>query len=210
MFSRKDMDMDRHGSQRPLNFFILLPVRVFRSRASNLKVHYCCLKLIVPLDKVHASKVIVRMLLLKYISLLLTIISPLHTQFYVYAEENNEATTSDEQTKKETEKQPEVDDGFDYNNTDWGTFYDPKNIFCGDYDCYKILGLDYFELLDTKISDDLLRTVTKRYRKLSRKWHPDKNKSKGAKERFVVSIRVFVCLFHFYNTSFCTPQYIEN
>jgi len=137
------------------------------------------------MGKVHASKVIVRMLLLKYISLLLTIISPLHTQFYVYAEENNEATTSDEQTKKETEKQPEVDDGFDYNNTDWGTFYDPKNIFCGDDDCYKILGLDYFELLDKKISDDLLRTVTKRYRKLSRKWHPDKNKSKGAKERFV-------------------------
>lgn len=124
------------------------------------------------------------MLLLTYIPLLLlTIISNLNnTPIYVYAEEKNEEATLPPNEQKKVE--PEVDN-FDYNNMDWGTFYDPKNIFCGEYDCYKILGLDYNELLDKKISDDLLKRVTKRYRKLSRKWHPDKNKSQGAKDRFV-------------------------
>ena len=26
---------------------------------------------------------------------------------------------------------------------DWGNFYDPNNVFCGKFDCYKILGFDY-------------------------------------------------------------------
>jgi DnaJ family protein C protein 25 len=67
---------------------------------------------------------------------------------------------------------------------DWGSYYDPKNIFCGKYDCYRILGFDYEsygkEKPDTKL-------ITKRYRALSREWHPDKSKHKDAKERFVVS-----------------------
>jgi DnaJ domain len=66
---------------------------------------------------------------------------------------------------------------------DWGSYYDPKNIFCGKYDCYRILGFDYesfgAEKPDTKI-------ITKRYRALSREWHPDKSKHRNAKERFVV------------------------
>jgi hypothetical protein len=68
-------------------------------------------------------------------------------------------------------------------HTNWGTYYDPKNIFCGKYDCYTILGFDYESFgkarPDTKI-------ITKRYRALSRHWHPDKSKHRDAKERFVV------------------------
>lgn len=72
---------------------------------------------------------------------------------------------------------------------DWGSFYDPKNVFCGQYDCYKILGFDYFSWGDDPPS---LKDITKSYRSLSRQWHPDKNKAKGAREKFVV--RPIVCL----------------
>lgn len=64
---------------------------------------------------------------------------------------------------------------------DWGTFYDPKEIFCGKYDCYKILGFDY-TTFHTTTPD--LKNITKSYRNLSLKFHPDKNKQKGAQERF--------------------------
>jgi hypothetical protein len=72
-------------------------------------------------------------------------------------------------------------------HTDWGHYYDPKNIFCGKYDCYSILGFDFehFGAPETK-------EVTKRYRQLSRAWHPDKSKHKDAKERFVVSGSLFM------------------
>ena len=67
---------------------------------------------------------------------------------------------------------------------DWGSFYDPNNVFCGKFDCYKILGFDH----ETWGSDPpSLKAITKSYRNLSRMWHPDKNKAKGARERFVVS-----------------------
>lgn len=67
-------------------------------------------------------------------------------------------------------------------HTDWGTYYDPQGEFCGNYDCYKILGFDYenYQSPDRK-------EITKRYRSLSRAWHPDKSKHKDAKNRFVVS-----------------------
>ena len=63
----------------------------------------------------------------------------------------------------------------------WGSYYDPQQEFCGKFDCYRILGFDYenFGSPDQKL-------ITKRYRKLSRKWHPDKSKHPKAKERFVV------------------------
>jgi len=70
------------------------------------------------------------------------------------------------------------------NEDDWGTFYDPKNVFCGKFDCYKILGFDH-ETWGYKPPS--LKDITKSYRGLSRKWHPDKNKVKGAREKFVVS-----------------------
>ena len=70
------------------------------------------------------------------------------------------------------------------NKDDWGSFYDPNNVFCGKFDCYKILGFDH----ETWGSDPpSLKAITKSYRNLSRMWHPDKNKAKGARERFVVS-----------------------
>jgi len=65
----------------------------------------------------------------------------------------------------------------------WGYYYDPKNEFCGEYDCYKILGFDY-ETFGRSPPDT--KMITQSYRMLSRKFHPDKNRGKeGAEERFV-------------------------
>lgn len=71
----------------------------------------------------------------------------------------------------------------------WGTYHDPQQEFCGKYDCYKILGFDFesFGAPDQKL-------IIKRYRKLSRKWHPDKNKDAGAKEKFVKIVRAYEVL----------------
>ncbi|KAL7502009.1 hypothetical protein ACHAWX_000429 [Stephanocyclus meneghinianus] len=74
---------------------------------------------------------------------------------------------------------------------DWGSFYDPKNVFCGQYDCYKILGFDYFSWGDDPPS---LKDITKSYRSLSRQWHPDKNKAKGAREKFVAISKAYEVL----------------
>lgn len=76
-------------------------------------------------------------------------------------------------------------------HTDWGSYYDPKNIFCGQYDCYQILGFDYENYGREKPST---KTITKRYRALSREWHPDKSKHKDAKERFVKIARAYEVL----------------
>lgn len=84
-------------------------------------------------------------------------------------------------------KPPKVEEKDTFNakdHMDWGTYYDPKNIFCGQYDCYKILGFDYENYGKEKPST---KVITKRYRALSREWHPDKSKHKDAKERFTVS-----------------------
>lgn len=77
---------------------------------------------------------------------------------------------------------------------DWGNFYDPNNVFCGKFDCYKILGFDYETWGSSPPS---LKDITKSYRGLSRKWHPDKNKAKGAREKFVVSLCFCVCQSHY-------------
>lgn len=74
-------------------------------------------------------------------------------------------------------------------HTDWGSYYDPKNIFCGLYDCYQILGFDYENYGRDKPST---KVITKRYRALSREWHPDKSKHKDAKERFVVRAQFMI------------------
>jgi DnaJ homolog subfamily C member 25 len=62
-------------------------------------------------------------------------------------------------------------------------------IFCGKYDCYKILGFDYetFGSPEQKI-------ITQHYRTLSRHWHPDKSKHPEAKERFVKIARAYEVL----------------
>lgn len=61
----------------------------------------------------------------------------------------------------------------------WGTYYDPNNVFCGQYDCYKILGFDYYAYAPDK------KEITQSYRSLSKKWHPDKTKDSNAEERFM-------------------------
>ena len=76
---------------------------------------------------------------------------------------------------------------------EWGYFYDPMNEFCGEYDCYKILGYDY-ETFGRSPPDT--KMITKSFRLLSRKWHPDKNKSDPkAEERFVVSCLLLCVIF---------------
>jgi len=70
---------------------------------------------------------------------------------------------------------------------DWGSFYDPQSIFCGEFDCYKILALNYG-------TDPSTKEITRNYRALGRYWHPDKNKEKGAKERFVKIARAYEVL----------------
>lgn len=77
---------------------------------------------------------------------------------------------------------------------DWGSFYDPNNIFCGKYDCYKILGFDY-ETWGS--APPTLKEITKSYRSLSRQWHPDKNKEKGAREKFVAIAKAYEILTNF-------------
>lgn len=80
---------------------------------------------------------------------------------------------------------------FDTSSTDWGSYYDPQSIFCGKFDCYKILGFDY-ESFGRNPPDT--KTITKRYRSLSRVWHPDKNKRRDAKSRFVKIARAYEVL----------------
>ena len=75
---------------------------------------------------------------------------------------------------------------------DWGTYYDPKNVFCGKYDCYGILGFDYESFAQEKPTQ---KQITKRYRALSRHWHPDKSKHPEAKERFQVRLIFFFLVF---------------
>jgi DnaJ homolog subfamily C member 25 len=84
-----------------------------------------------------------------------------------------------------------IDDDFDVTNENWGMYYDPMNIFCGSYDCYKILGFDYESYNKVKPTT---KEITQRYRRLSREWHPDKSKHKQAKEKFVKIARAYEVL----------------
>lgn len=95
---------------------------------------------------------------------------------------DSSTTTSDESTSSPPPTPKKAEPHIDEN--DWGSFYDPNNVFCGKFDCYKILGFDHETWGSVPPS---LKDITKSYRGLSRKWHPDKNKAKGAREKFVVS-----------------------
>ncbi|KAK1736641.1 DnaJ domain-containing protein [Skeletonema marinoi] len=89
------------------------------------------------------------------------------------------AKGSEEAPKKEEPQSPKVKQNnasSSSSSDDWGSFYDPNNIFCGKYDCYKILGFDY-ETWGS--APPTLKEITKSYRGLSRLWHPDKNKAKA-------------------------------
>lgn len=94
------------------------------------------------------------------------------------ADTSNDSSSNVDSTPKEATGIPPT------NEDDWGHFYDPKNVFCGKFDCYKILGFDHETW---GYQPPSLKDITKSYRGLSRKWHPDKNKGKGAREKFVVS-----------------------
>jgi len=87
---------------------------------------------------------------------------------------------SDDIKEKEQKKKKEGPKVFP--EKQWGTYYDPSNIFCGQYDCYKILGFDYESWGKNPPNK---KEITQSYRQTSRTWHPDKNSDKGAKERFV-------------------------
>lgn len=117
----------------------------------------------------------------------------------VVASESLEANATDNsnlkpnltETKEESSTIDPKLDKFDVKNENWGTYYDPKNIFCGKYDCYKILGFEYESFGKVKPST---KDITQRFRKLSRVWHPDKSKHKEAKDRFVRLARAYEVL----------------
>lgn len=88
-----------------------------------------------------------------------------------------EATDSDAESNGTVK-----DEKIEFPEQHWGTYYDPSNVFCGEYDCYKILGFDY-ETWGR--SPPTKKEITQSYRSLSRRWHPDKNRDKGAEDRFV-------------------------
>ncbi|GMH84235.1 hypothetical protein TL16_g09861 [Triparma laevis f. inornata] len=66
---------------------------------------------------------------------------------------------------------------------DWGESYDPNDQFCGKYDCYSVLGLDY----ETGKGEGTLSKseISQVYRAMSRKYHPDKliAKQKGMSKK---------------------------
>jgi hypothetical protein len=97
---------------------------------------------------------------------------------------NESPPIAEEAPVKKEEVKPQEPSFNAQDHTDWGTYHDTQNIFCGKFDCYRILGFDY-ESFGKDIPDT--KVITKRYRSLSREWHPDKSKHKDAKERFVVS-----------------------
>ena len=99
-------------------------------------------------------------------------------------ETNTASDASDAPPKEKIETPKSKPSTTENEEEDWGSFYDPNKVFCGEFDCYKILGFDHETWGSSPPS---LKDITKSYRGLSRKWHPDKNKAKGAREKFVVS-----------------------
>jgi DnaJ homolog subfamily C member 25 len=124
---------------------------------------------------------IVRLVLQRAMIRLLMIL--LATSWFVAASEESASPPS---------SMDDVDSSFDVTNEDWGSYYDPQNVFCGKYDCYKILGFDYESYFGKNLPDT--RIITKRYRKLSREWHPDKSTHRHAKEKFVKIARAYEVL----------------
>jgi len=110
----------------------------------------------------------------------------------VAAEEEDSTQDKEEDMSNRKLAREAPKDDFDVkSHFEWGTYYDPKNIFCGKYDCYGILGFDY-ESFEKEKPDK--KIITKRYRSLSRHWHPDKSKHPEAKERFVKIARAYEVL----------------
>jgi DnaJ family protein C protein 25 len=117
----------------------------------------------------------------------------LSAEMTVCAAEEEEALTPPKESATDAAKPAKTDktDEFDASSEDWGSYYDPQAIFCGKFDCYKILGFDYESYRSAKPDK---KVITQRYRKLSREWHPDKSKHKNAKDRFVHIARAYEVL----------------
>jgi len=101
------------------------------------------------------------------------------------------AGKDEDMTNRKLAREAPKDDFDVKSHFDWGTYYDPKSIFCGEYDCYGILGFDFESFNNEKPTTKI---ITKRYRSLSRHWHPDKSKHKDAKNRFVKIARAYEVL----------------
>ena len=56
---------------------------------------------------------------------------------------------------------------FNLDDFDRGSYYDPSNIFCGQYDCYKILGFDYESWGKSPPNK---KELTQSYRQMSKTW----------------------------------------
>jgi len=125
--------------------------------------------------------------------LLLRIWTLVYVLLTVFGTLSSTAVHAEPSTTTSSAEQEEVP-AYMREDADWGTYYDPQKEFCGDKDCYKILGFDY-EMFGKSPPDK--KEITKRYRALSRAWHPDKSKKKGAKERFVVRIFFIIFSRHF-------------
>lgn len=141
----------------------------------------------------------------------LTVISLFLIPMLAFAE-NSDGENAKTATPKKT-----VETCWDTLNTseapekNWGTYYDPKGVFCGDYDCYRILGFCYDEW---GRKPPTTRELTQSYRRIGRVWHPDKNKMEGAEDRFAVSLfcLIFIrncpaflsCIIKFCSTSILT------
>jgi DnaJ family protein C protein 25 len=128
---------------------------------------------------------------MKVLFLLLVLCSVVWAQETETANATAETGETANTTADAPKKQAPIDDGFDVANENWGSYYDPQGIFCGKFDCYKILGFDY-ESFGKKHPDK--KVITKRYRALSREWHPDKSKHADAKNRFVKISRAYEVL----------------
>lgn len=98
----------------------------------------------------------------------------------VYAEEQTQQNETE--TKETQQEQPKKKEKVEFPEHKWGTYYDPQGIFCGKYDCYKILGFDFESWGRSPPSK---KELTQSYRTMSKLWHPDKNKDVGAKDRFL-------------------------
>ena len=113
--------------------------------------------------------------------------------------DNNNSNVNNRQARPLAKEVPQ--DTFDVkSHFEWGTYYDPKSVFCGKYDCYGILGFDYESFASEKPTHKM---ITKRYRALSRHWHPDKSKHPDAKERFQVRYVTTLLCYYYYCYYYC-------
>lgn len=169
--------------------FLLFPAYDRLSPCLPYRRYY--LTIISPLASNDLLSTILSMILFRRV-LLVVVLAVSCSRVYAQDEEDTGGTTTAEEVGESAPTTTTTTNIIGNNNArsspcnekDWGSFYDPNNIFCGKFDCYKILCFDY----ETWGSDPpTLKAITQSYRNLSRKWHPDKNKAKGAREKFVVS-----------------------